>query len=235
MANIWPTTKADGEVVPDEEWNGIVDLGMQKPSAAGLTPGRIMFAIGANTLSNDGQLFWDNTEKRLGVGTGSPVVGLHVETPGSASAEVAAILANPSTASSASVLARFRIDGGDRVEIRGLRQGVGSGGHFAVSTETTGGVLTEALRVDWNQDVGIGILLPTTNLHIGTASGSAAAITIDEESATPANPTADSQLRVYMRGDKFVIQFNNAGTIRYFTIDLTATASQQVAHSTTAP
>jgi len=72
---------------------------------------------------------------------------------------------------------------------------------------------------------------PDTTLHL---KGSPACVTFDESTGTPSNPTADSQMRVYMRADKFIIQFNNGGTVRYKYLDLTGTGVTWV-HSTTAP
>jgi len=40
--------------------------------------GRIAFWTGSNTLSSDNNLFWDNTNKRLGLGTTAPSERLHV-------------------------------------------------------------------------------------------------------------------------------------------------------------
>jgi len=40
--------------------------------------GRVTFWTGTNTQSSDGNLFWDNTNKRLGVGTASPNARLHI-------------------------------------------------------------------------------------------------------------------------------------------------------------
>lgn len=78
---------------------------------------------------------------------------------------------------------------------------------------------------------------PDTILHIRANSASTArrgAITFEEDSSNPSNPTSGSQMRVYMKADKFVIQYNHGGTIRYYTLDLTSAAGTW-AHSTVAP
>jgi hypothetical protein len=50
------------------------------PSLTGTsTPGNIGFYIGTTTLSGDTHLFWDNVNKRLGVGTSTPLEKLHIE------------------------------------------------------------------------------------------------------------------------------------------------------------
>ncbi len=81
--------------------------------------------------------------------------------------------------------------------------------------------------------VGIGNLL-TMSQTAGQAE--AATILLEEKDTTPANPTQDTKLKVYMKADKFVIQFNNGGTVRYFTLDLTQSgATPAWAQSTSAP
>jgi hypothetical protein len=62
-----------------------------------------------------------------------------------------------------------------------------------------------------------------------------ATICQEEKDTTPANPTQDTEVKQYMKDDKLIWQFNNGGTVRYFYIDLTQTAAQQVQHTTTAP
>jgi len=43
-----------------------------------LTAGRIPFVSSTKTLTDSDRLFWDNTNKRLGIGTATPVSSLHV-------------------------------------------------------------------------------------------------------------------------------------------------------------
>lgn len=75
---------------------------------------------------------------------------------------------------------------------------------------------------------------PDTVLHVGHNASTRGAITFEEDTTTPASPTSGTQMRVYMKADKFVIQFNNAGTVRYKYLDLTGTGVTWV-HTTTAP
>jgi hypothetical protein len=55
-----------------------------------------------------------------------------------------------------------------------------------------------------------------------------------EQSSTPANPTSGSQTNMYMKADKLVFQYNHAGTIRYYYLDLTSGAGTWT-HTTSAP
>ena len=60
------------------------------------------------------------------------------------------------------------------------------------------------------------------------------AVTLYEISATPSNPDSSVEGHVYVKGDKFIIQWNDAGTVRYKYLDLTGTGVTWV-HTTTAP
>jgi hypothetical protein len=46
------------------------------------TIGRILFQNGSNVLAQDSALFWDNTNKRLGIETATPLAKLHVSSNG---------------------------------------------------------------------------------------------------------------------------------------------------------
>lgn len=84
--------------------------------------------------------------------------------------------------------------------------------------------------------VGINSTAPSSALNIGATGVAAAAgaLTFDEESVTPSNPSQDNQVRMYLKADKLVIQFNNAATVRYKYLDLTGTTVTWI-HTTTAP
>jgi hypothetical protein len=59
-------------------------------------------------------------------------------------------------------------------------------------------------------------------------------LSLDEIGNTPATPSSSTEARIYLRGDNLIIQFNDAGTVRYKYLDLTGTGVTWV-HSTTAP
>ena len=67
-----------------------------------------------------------------------------------------------------------------------------------------------------------------------TLAAAAANLTLGELGANPPSPTASNQLKIYMKGDKLVIAYNDAGTVRYKYLDLTGTGVTWV-HTTTAP
>lgn len=59
---------------------------------------------------------------------------------------------------------------------------------------------------------------------------------MQELASTPTIGTAGAQLDAYMKADKFVIQYKDAGgTARYFYLDLTTTANQSWIYSAAAP
>ena len=57
---------------------------------------------------------------------------------------------------------------------------------------------------------------------------------LPEQASTPANPASGTECHVYMKADKFILQYNEGGTIRYKYLDLTGTGVTWV-HTTTAP
>lgn len=65
-------------------------------------------------------------------------------------------------------------------------------------------------------------------------SGSAAALTLDEASSTPTAPGAADRCRLYMKADKLIVQYDDAGTVRYFYLTLNSTSATWT-HTTTAP
>lgn len=85
----------------------------------------------------------------------------------------------------------------------------------------------------------ITVKLPNASGNIGLRDGnqdftSVASETFTERSGTPSNPTSGTEARIYMKGDKLIIQFNDGGTVRYKYLDLTGTGVTWT-HTTSAP
>jgi hypothetical protein len=80
---------------------------------------------------------------------------------------------------------------------------------------------------------GVRTASPETSIHVGLSDSDDAAISYDVTVTTPANPSA-SKARHYVKDGKFVIQFNDASTIRYKYLDLTGTGVTWT-HTTSAP
>jgi len=64
--------------------------------------------------------------------------------------------------------------------------------------------------------------------------GQSGVIDLQEVTATPSDPTLGAEGKIYLKGDKLIIQFNDGGTVRYKYLDLTGTGVTWV-HTTSAP
>ncbi len=80
-------------------------------------------------------------------------------------------------------------------------------------------------------NVGIGTTTPDSSLEL---SGSSAAISLNENSATPSTPATGTEARIYMKADRLIIQYRDGTTTRYKSLLLTGTGSSW-SHSLTAP
>lgn len=114
-------------------------------------------------------------------------------------------------------------------------------GAFSSLTDTyfpyqnSSGVLVNSLmkwRAAKNQ-MGLAVV-PDSMLCVGLDDDLSAAVTLVESTATPATPTVSAAVRFYMKADKFVLQYDDAGTARYKYLDLTGTGVTWV-HTTSAP
>lgn len=84
--------------------------------------------------------------------------------------------------------------------------------------EISTGRFDNAIFIDDSaSSIDIGTTNPDTALHIG---GSDAVITIAETSNTPSNPDQGTEARIYVKGDKLIVQFNDGGTLRYKYLNL---------------
>jgi hypothetical protein len=61
----WTGTLADSRIASASTWNG-------KFTLPALTSGSVLFSNGTTIAQSNAQLFWDNTNNRLGIGTTSP-------------------------------------------------------------------------------------------------------------------------------------------------------------------
>jgi len=152
------------------------------------TTGSLLFSDGINIAQNNNQLFWDNTNARLGIGTNSPTAKLNIAGGG---IKIASSLGNSSTRPNlnTSTIGNYEIRGvgGGSPQIDGQDDGflrLSAGGGTNVNTQSsidlsgystvadmsntivmrTGG--TERLRIDPNGNVN-----STGKLTIGDPSG----------------------------------------------------------------
>ena len=123
------------------------DLLSGTPTGSGAT-GQVAFFDSASTLTGDNDLYWDNTNKRLGIGTSTPGNILEVKTPLGA----------------ANMVGLF--NGTMRLQL-GLNN---SAGAFMFVQQAyalrLGTGNTERMRVTAAGDVGIGTTTPAAKLHV---------------------------------------------------------------------
>lgn len=152
------------------------------------TTGSLLFSDGTNITQNNNQLFWDNTNARLGIGTNSPTAKLNIAGGG---IKIASSLGNSSTRPNlnTSTIGNYEIRGvgGGTPQIDGQDDGflrLSAGGGTNVNTQSsidlsgystvadmsntivmrTGGA--ERLRIDPSGNVNI-----TGKLNVGDPSG----------------------------------------------------------------
>lgn len=172
-----------------ESWNGSgwVDysVGSGGGSITGLTAGRVPFATSATALGDDSSLFWDNTNKRLGIGTTSPSGPLTIAISGTQAFTMSPTTGNVAFSANAPHL-------GTKLEVGGVL-GINRTGSspiqnlFRLESNDTGAQISvnsavnpliintnflEQMRVTAAGDVGIGTNSPASKLDIsGTNAG----------------------------------------------------------------
>ncbi|HEM47680.1 MAG TPA: hypothetical protein ENO23_11625, partial [Alphaproteobacteria bacterium] len=97
--------------------------------------GQVAFWDGAGAIAGDDFLFWNNTEKRLGIGTPNPNARLRVE---SAAEDFTAVFASTATAGNPQVV-RANYLGTSHIDARGVYGRSNPDGGFGVGGEFEGG------------------------------------------------------------------------------------------------
>jgi len=141
-----------------------------------LTSGRIPFATGTRTLSDDAALFWNNTYKRLGIGTTNPLSNLHIAATND---DFAALDLNNNYTSGLATTSMHI--GYNRAAYYGYRivntnnPSSQAAGLFKIQRGTTSSWLDDFV-IDNIGNVGIGTTNPTAVLHLkaGTATAGTA-------------------------------------------------------------
>ena len=113
---------------------------------------------------------------------------------------------------------------------------------FQAGDQGLAGLQNESMRI--HGDTGNVLIGTSTNsgylLDVaGTLRATGAAyldshLTLRKVSGTPSSPASGTEGRMYIKGDKLIIVFNDGGTVRYKYLDLTGTGVTWV-HTTTAP
>ena len=198
------------EVGGVDKWDKIDQTFVQ---GAGAT-GQVSFWNGVNSVTGDNDLYWDNSNKRLGIGTTSPGYNLHVKKSGTNSA----ITIEGSTNSGANFSSRLNfsnkdISGNDIDFTIGLKKT----NNFVFMGDAAA---NELMRIQGNTgNVGIGTSSPSDKLEIDGGSGNAF-IQITTPNANYAgikfgDPQAATAGRIqYYHGDNSM-QFDTSGKFAF--------------------
>jgi hypothetical protein len=149
------TPLADSEIASAATWNAKI--------GGAVSIGQVAFGT-ASGVGGDSGLFWDNTNKRLGVGTSTPTARLHVQAQGALSTDIAFRVRN-----SADTLDLTTIQGDGEVNFRNrLSLGLFSAGStkklfISRGTETFG------IDVEWSGANTIGARIVNTGSGNNTA------------------------------------------------------------------
>ncbi len=177
---------------------------------ASLTAGSVLFAGAGGIISQDNtKLFWDDTNKRFGIGTESPQKDLHIESG------VPTIRMSDSNAAIdqavATLIEFYRANNTNRVGFLGMESS--SNDDLRIATDYAAGQIklgtgsnVTALTIDSSQNVDIGTVSPKTKL---TVEG---AVTLKEQAAAEADTAAYGQLWAKIATPNELWFTNDAGT-----------------------
>jgi hypothetical protein len=157
------------EVGGVDKWDKIDQTFVQ---GAGAT-GQVTFWNSINAVTGDNDFFWDNTNKRLGIGISSPVAKLHVYQNDSADDITAGVTIEQDGTGDAAL--SFLLSG-----VRRWRLGIDNNDadKFKIS-DSTNLAVSNKLTIDVDGNVGIGTSSPGSKLHIDEAGTISPALFID--------------------------------------------------------
>lgn len=134
------------------------------------TATQVAFWSGTSSLTSNANLFWDNTNSRLGIGTSGPLEALEIFRNGT----------NPVQLFHSSGVASYKLgNDGNVFKIAAMDNGFGgSVGNFAAND-------AQVIAITTVGNVGIGNVNGSHKLHVGEATADGQAITIRGYSNTP--------------------------------------------------
>jgi hypothetical protein len=157
--------------IPDasQTVRGVVSTGTQTfagsktfsstPTFGTMTPGSVLFAGPSGVLSQDNpNLFWDDTNNRLGIGTAAPTQKLHVNE--SVNGETRIQISNDNTGTSASSIIMSRTSGNRY--LASLQYGANKSGNYA-------GITAANLSVLESGSTSSGLVINASNSTSGTS------------------------------------------------------------------
>ncbi|MDI9575009.1 MAG: hypothetical protein QM292_01060 [Bacteroidota bacterium] len=166
-------TATAGDVTPGfYYWNGSAWVRFASGSSVingSGTATRVAFWTGTNTLSSNTNLYWDNTNSRLGVGTSAPSAKLEIRGTADLTLRNDQTLSN--SGNDLAVINLGDAYSGSQARILVERGAAGSGGDNPTdisfwNTPDGSVTLTERMRIMYNGNVGIGTTYPTAKLHV---------------------------------------------------------------------
>jgi hypothetical protein len=167
-------TKRPLKTINNESLEGAGNIAIQTGVNIGTTPitnganGRILFQ-GGNTVQQSSNLFWDDANSRLGVGTSTPTAKMHLISSGIIT-EVLRLENIFNLAANRGVKVSFYVPSGvnsSRLgsEILVANNQTANGSYMSFFTENLN-VVSERLRIDSTGKVGIGTTSPTATLEV---------------------------------------------------------------------
>ncbi len=182
-------------------------------SVATLTLGSILFAGPAGIINqNNPKLFWDNSNYRLGIGSGTPSTTLAVK--GLEGANDILDLASSTSTSVLRVTAAGNVGIGTTTPIAKLAlQGTAGANAILDLASSTG---TSVLRVLPSGNVGVGTTAPGYNLHVVGGAVDSSLFNVSDDTYERINVGTSISLTPYPSGGTSVSLFayNNSGTSR---------------------
>lgn len=163
------TTTLKMEAYQNGSWVDMVNSG---GTLGGMTAGRIPYAASASSLTDTANLFWDNTNTRLGVGTNTPGATLDVNGEIFAKDRLNFFPASNNYADAAAGMIFGSVVGGGSypfTENGNLVMVSGQDGAGRDIVFATGSTNATRMIVDRNGNVGIGTTSPGAKLHVNTS------------------------------------------------------------------
>jgi hypothetical protein len=151
-------------------WSGLLGIDRGGTGTSTFASGGLIFSDGTNLTQNPNQLFWDDTNGYLGIGTSSPgytldVVGTALFSGVLTITEGQDFILNQGTLSGQPGNIRFNDENNDILGEISFERGLEEGGGITL-TNNTGGINSWGMVINLHNQVGIGTPAPEGDLQI---------------------------------------------------------------------
>jgi hypothetical protein len=149
--------------------------GTVSTQASSFTTGSVLFANSGGQVAQDNtNLFWDDSNNRLGIGTASPAQRLDISTPGGGGFRVSAanypqLIINNTTGTTWKGSLAFQANGSGKWEVGADISNNGTNNFFFFDAAAA----TTRLFIDGSGNVGVGLTTPSYPLEVYNASTAA--------------------------------------------------------------